>query len=297
MTLFINGKNRKPLNFVKSRKLIEITGLVTPGVIAIFLAFIMPVIVIIRMSLNKHGDTGQLIDTFSLDAYINALSDPFYWRVIGNTLLLGLVSGLGAVFLSYPLALFLTRTTSKWKGLLIALAVAPLLTSAVARTYGWIAILGDQGVVNDALLRIGILTGPLHLSNNLTGTIIALIEILMPYAILAMISGFGRISPTLEEAAASLGANKLQAFLRVTLPLSLPGLFTGFLLVFVLAISSFVTPRLLGGGRVFILATEVYNEATQTLNWPLASALSIILLILFGTLIVAYQNIIKRYED
>lgn len=119
----------------------------------------------------------------------------------------------------------------------------------------------------------------------------------MPYAILAMISGFGRISPTLEEAAASLGANKLQAFLRVTLPLSLPGLFTGFLLVFVLAISSFVTPRLLGGGRVFILATEVYNEATQTLNWPLASALSIILLILFGTLIVAYQNIIKRYED
>lgn len=280
----------------RSRRAIELVGLIGPGLIALFFAFILPVIVIVRMSMNTHGAGGQLISSFSLGAYADALQDPFYWRVIGNTLLLGLVCGLGAVVLSYPLALFLTRTSSKWKGVLIALAIAPLLTSAVARTYGWIAILGDQGLFNQVLLGLGIVDSPVKLSNNMTGTMIALVEILMPYAVLAMISGFGRISPALEEAAGSLGASKLKVFFRVTLPLSLPGIFTGFLLVFVLAISSFVTPRLLGGGRVFILATEVYNEATQTLNWPMASALSIILLVLFGALIILYQQIIKRYE-
>lgn len=280
----------------RSRRAIELVGLIGPGLIALFFAFILPVIVIVRMSMNTHGAGGQLISSFSIGAYADALQDPFYWRVIGNTLLLGLVCGLGAVVLSYPLALFLTRTSSKWKGVLIALAIAPLLTSAVARTYGWIAILGDQGLLNQVLLGLGIVDNPVRLSNNMAGTIIALVEILMPYAVLAMISGFGRISPALEEAAGSLGASRLKVFFRVTLPLSLPGIFTGFLLVFVLAISSFVTPRLLGGGRVFILATEVYNEATQTLNWPMASALSIVLLVLFGALIIVYQQIIKRYE-
>ena len=143
----------------------------------------------------------------------------------------------------------------------------------------------------------GLLSGPIRLDNDMPGVIIALVEILMPYAILAMISGFGRLNNSLEEAAGTLGASRFKVFMRVTLPLTLPGVFTGFLLVFVLSISSFVTPRLMGGGRVFILATEVYNEATQTLNWPLASALSVILLILFGLLVAGYQQLTKRFED
>ena len=271
-------------------------GLVLPGVLGLCVGFLLPLGVMIRMSLNENGSGGQLIETLTLASYSDALADPFYWKVIGNTLLLGLVCGLAAVVLSYPIALFLTRTTSRWKGVLMALAIAPLLTSAVARTFGWMAILGDQGVINGALQSFGMITAPLRLSNNFLGTAIALVEILMPYAILAMISGFGRINTSLEEAAGSLGASKLRVFLRITLPLSLPGVFTGFLLVFVLAVSSFVTPKLLGGGRVFILATEVYSEATQTLNWPLASALSVILLVVFGAIVALYQRLIKRFE-
>lgn len=285
------------LSKIRTKRMFQLTGLLAPGLLAVTFAFALPVIVIVRMSLNKHGNGGQLISTLTLDSYVQALTDPFYWKVIGNTLMLGLVCGVAAVILSYPLALFLTRTRSTWKGVLIALAIAPLLTSAVARTYGWIAILGNQGVINDTLSAMNVIDAPIQLSNNLTGTIIALTEILMPYAVLAMISGFGRLEQSLEEAAGSLGASPVKVFLKVTLPLSLPGVFTGFLLVFVLAISSFVTPRLLGGGRVFILATEVYNEATQSLNWPLASALSIILLMLFGVLIVMYQRIIRKYES
>ncbi len=116
----------------------------------------------------------------------------------------------------------------------------------------------------------------------------------MPYAVLAMMSGFGRLNNSLEEAAGSLGASRTKVFTRVTLPLTLPGVLTAFLLVFVLTISSFVTPQLLGGGRVFVLATEIYNQATQTLNWPLASALSMILLVAFGGMIALYQKAAKK---
>ncbi len=118
----------------------------------------------------------------------------------------------------------------------------------------------------------------------------------MPYAILAMLSGFGRLNTQLEEAAAMLGANRLRVFTRIVLPLSLPGVLTATLLVFVLAISSFVTPRLMGGGRVFVIGTEVYNEATVTLNWPLAASLSVLLLILFGSVIVIYQRAMRALE-
>ena len=279
------------------RRNYSVLGLILPGILGLLVSFLVPLLVMIRMSLNTHGSGGQLIESISFAAYASTLSDPFYWKVIGNTLFLGLVCGLAAVVLSYPIALFLTRTTSRWKGVLIALAIAPLLTSAVSRTFGWISLLGDQGVINSALMDFGLVSTPLRMSNNFLGVSIALVEILMPYAVLAMIAGFGRISAPLEEAAGSLGASKLKVFLRVTLPLSLPGVFVGFLLVFVLAVSSFVTPKLLGGGRVFILATEVYNEATQTLNWPLASTLSMILLVLFGAIVAVYQRLIKRFED
>lgn len=295
-TTLIRTGGRTPRSSVKPRDRARLLGLLLPGTLGLFVGFLLPLAVMIRMSLNTHGPGGQLIETLSFGSYVDALGDPYYWGVIRDTLLLGFSCGLAAVILSYPIALFLVRTTSKWKGVLIALAIAPLLTSAVARTYGWIAILGDQGIINDSLLKLGLLSAPLQLSNNLLGTTIALVEILMPYAVLAMISGFGRLNSSLEEAAGSLGASKFNVFRRVTLPLTLPGVFTGFLLVFVLAISSFVTPRLLGGGRVFILATEVYNEATQTLNWPLASALSVILLIVFGALVAVYQRVIKKFE-
>ncbi|MGO3833588.1 MAG: ABC transporter permease [Microbacteriaceae bacterium] len=280
----------------KPRERMHLLGLLLPGVIGLFVGFVLPLLVMMRMSLNTHGSGGQLIESLSFTSYVSALTDGFYWKVIGNTLLLGLGCGLAAVVLSYPVALFLVRTTSRWKGILIALAIAPLLTSAVARTYGWMSILGDRGIINETLISTGVLQSPARLSNNMFGTTVALVEILMPYAILAMISGFGRLNTSLEEAAGSLGASKFKVFTKVTLPLTLPGVFTGFLLVFVLAISSFVTPKLLGGGRVFILATEVYNEATQTLNWPLASALSVILLIVFGALVAIYQRSIKKFE-
>lgn len=269
-------------------------ALLLPGLLGLLVSFVFPLAYMIRMSFNRGAPDGVVEETFTLDTYIQPLTDPYYWRVTLETFQMGVTVGLLCVLVSYPVALFLARSTSKYRGLLIAIAIAPLLTSAVVRTYGWMVILGTNGLVNSTLDGMGLIDTPLKLTNNMTGVTIGLVEIFMPYAILAMISGFGRLSPQLEEAAGSLGASKLQVFTRVTLPLSLPGILTAFLLVFVLSISTFITPRLLGGGSVQVLATEIYDQTTGLLNWPFAAALSVILLILFGLIIAVYQRLTKK---
>lgn len=269
--------------------------LLVPGLLALGATFVLPMIWLARASFSTSS-LQAFGGGWTWEHYVEAIFDPFYWKVALNTLNLGLTVSFGAVILGFPIALFLTRTTSRWRGVLTALAVAPLLTSAVVRTYGWMVILGDRGVINGTLQALSLIEKPFRLSNNLLGANIALIEILMPYAILAMLSGFGRLNHQLEEAASMLGANRFKVFTRIILPLSLPGVLTALLLVFVLAISSFVTPRLMGGGRVFVLGTEVFSEATVTLNWPLAAALAMVLLVLFSTVIVLYQRALKSLE-
>ncbi|QDG94094.1 ABC transporter permease (plasmid) [Rhizobium sp. NIBRBAC000502774] len=270
--------------------------LLLPGLIALLTTFLLPLIWLVRASFASSAMAALRGGDWTLESYRTVLFDPFYWKIAWNTLYLGVNVAVLAVILSYPIALFLARTHSRWRGVLTALAVAPLLTSSVVRTYGWMVILGDRGVINTALQSSGLTDGVIRLTNNYFGATVALVEILMPYAILAMLSGFGRLNTQLEEAAAMLGANRLRVFTRIVLPLSLPGVLTATLLVFVLAISSFVTPRLMGGGRVFVIGTEVYNEATVTLNWPLAASLSVLLLILFGSVIVIYQRAMRALE-
>jgi putative spermidine/putrescine transport system permease protein len=158
----------------------------------------------------------------------------------------------------------------------------------VVRTYGWIVILFENGLINNALAAIGI--GRVRMIFNKTGVTIGLTEILMPYMILALMAGFGKLDARIEEAAASLGASPIRVFRHIVLPLTLPGIALGSLLCFVLAVSSFITPKLLGGGRVFLLATEIYDQAIVTLNWPVASSLSILILLIFGTALLLYTR-------
>jgi len=270
--------------------------LLLPGLVALVITFLLPLIWLLRASFASSTMSAFGGGDLTTQSYSTVLFDPFYWRVTWNTLVLGFNVAIFAVVLSYPIALFLARTESRFRGVLTALAVAPLLTSSVVRTYGWMVILGDRGVINSTLQSLSVTSGVIKLTNNSFGATVALIEILMPYAILAMLSGFGRLNAQLEEAAAMLGANRFKVFTRIILPLSLPGVLTAALLVFVLAISSFVTPRLMGGGRVFVLGTEVFNEATVTLNWPLAAALSVMLLVLFSSIILLYQRALRALE-
>ncbi len=268
--------------------------LTVPGVILLAAIYVWPMYGLGRMSFNETGPTGAMIPALSSKTWRELFADPFIFELTWNSIQLSVVSSTAALIFAYPLALFLFRTQSRWRGVIAALAIAPMLVNGVVRIFGWLAILGDRGLVNAALQGIGLTSQPVRLVYNWTGVTIGLTESLMPYMILALVAGFGRLDRSLEEAAASLGAPPWRRFLRVTLPLSLPAVALGWLLCFVLAMSAYITPKLLGGGRVFVLATEIYELSITSVNWPLASALALYTLVLLLLFLAAYSAMSRR---
>jgi putative spermidine/putrescine transport system permease protein len=266
--------------------------LCAPALALLALAFLWPMLTLARMSLNETNDTGAMLEGLSLVTYAKLATDSFTWRLTIDSLTLSAFAATSAVILCYPMALFLFRTKSRFRTLLTLAAVAPLLVSGTARVIGWLAILGDHGLVNAALISVGL--SPVPLINNLAGVRIGLTESVMPYTVLALIAGFGRLDARLEEAASTLGARPVRVFWRITFPLTLPAVSAGWLLAFALSISAFITPHLMGGGRVFVLATEIYDAATQTLDWPAAAALSVYALVLLLILMAAHAAVARR---
>lgn len=268
-------------------------ALIVPVTVISLLGFVAPVVNLLMLSFQRAEGTGALVKGFTLATWREVLTDPFYRELVLNSVGVSLLITLLVLLLSYPIALYLHRCRGLRRTILLVLVISPLLLSVVVRTYGWIAILAENGLVNRLLAAAGGL-GPARLIYNLPGVVIGLTEILMPYMVLALLAGFGRLDRRAEEAAATLGAPPWTVFRRVILPLSLPGILLGCLLCFVLAISSFITPKLLGGGRVFLLATEIYDQAIVTLNWPVAAALSGVILLLFGIALVSYTRLVSK---
>jgi putative spermidine/putrescine transport system permease protein len=190
------------------------------------------------------------------------------------------------VLLGYPVAYFLARTTSRWRGVLILLVLGPLLISSVIRNLGWIPVLGANGLINWILLSLGIINQPLLLMNNFTGVVIGTTHALLPFMILMLMAVIQRIHPSLEEAAMSLGANSWSTFWRVIFPMSLPGLIAGYLIVFSLAISYYTTPAMLGGNRVMVMSTYIAQEVRFVLNYPFGAASAVVLSILAASMTV-----------
>jgi putative spermidine/putrescine transport system permease protein len=259
-------------------------------------AFVLPVVRLGMISFIESRSGGVLTNNYTLANYVDFFTDSFSFDLIFNSLLLGVTVTLATLVLAYPIALFLHRVSPKWRNLLFVITVSPLLVSSVVRTYGWMVLLGDQGVVNGILMSSGIIQTPIRLVNNSLGVYIGMVEVLIPYMALSLISGFGRLDVVFEEAAASLGASSWTRFRRIIVPLTMPGVALGCLLCFVLAISSFITPKLLGGGRVFLLATEIYDKAVIQLEWPSAAATSVIVLVIFGLALALYSRVSKRFD-
>ncbi|MBA8877392.1 ABC transporter permease [Phyllobacterium myrsinacearum] len=259
------------------------------------IGFILPVLNLARMSFNESLPGGGIAETFTAANWTGLLQDGFYLELIVNSVAVSLGITLATLIASYPIALYLHRASGVWRTFLTVLVISPLLTSAVVRTYGWIALLADQGPVANVSAAMGF--RPPRMMFNTTGVVIGLTEILMPYMILSLMAGFGRLDPKVEEAARTLGATPFRTFWRVILPLTLPGIALGCLLCFVLAISSFITPKLMGGGRVFLLATEIYDQAIVTLNWPLAATLSMLVLIIFGAALAVYSRVLRMIDQ
>jgi putative spermidine/putrescine transport system permease protein len=173
--------------------------------------------------------------------------------------------------------------------------IAPMLTGIVVRTFAWMTLLQDRGVINTTLMGWGVIDQPLRLMYNEFGTIVALVHIYVPFMVLTLTGVIGRIDERLEEAARSLGASRARTFLEVTLPLSLPGMLAGSLLVFALAISAYVTPFLMGGTDVLTLPMLIYQQVGSSFNLGFAGALGVVLLIVSLVVVIAYNHVLNRF--
>jgi len=241
---------------------------------------VLPYLMVLRLSFFRFSSLQLYIASFTLANYAAVLTDPFYLLLMGRTLLLGLGVTLLCLLLGYPLALMIARARPTLRSALLAVTLSPLLINLVVRSYAWLVLLGDTGVVNRWLQAIGLIAGPLPLSGNMFSVVIGLVHISLPLMVVSLIGVLARIDPALAEAADSLGASRARVLRRIVLPLSLPGIGSGSLLVFSFTISAFITPALLGGNRVSTVSTLIYQKFTFSVNWPVGATLVVVLLVL-----------------
>jgi putative spermidine/putrescine transport system permease protein len=252
-------------------------GLVLPPLVFFLAFFVGPLLYLFFVSLHGVSQAEMYGRRLTLDNYLRVAGDPFYLFIIRRTLTAGLaVSGL-SLLIGYPVALSMARMTASRRSLFLMVLLFPLMVSNVIRAYGWIAILGRRGVVNNLLGDAGIIQSPLRLLYSLETVVVGLLTILLPYMIICLVNALLTVDRTLEEAAQALGAGPGRTFLHVTLPLSTPGIASGLLLVFLLTLSAYVTVQLLGGPQSKMLVSLVYDSA-MTFVWPRAAALAFILL-------------------
>ena len=243
-----------------------------PALLALLVLFAYPLAGILWRSVYKGG--------YTLDAYRQIVRVPVYLAVIGLTFRTAAVVTVLCLALGYPLAYVLVRLRPRLARLLLIVVVLPFFTSLIVRTYAWMVLLGRRGLVNQWLVALGLVETPLPLLYNQAGVAIGMTYVLLPFMVLTLFSVMRGIDPALVRAAHSLGASRVQAFRRVFLPLSLPGVAGGVLLVFILSLGFFITPALMGGPGDIMIAMLIEREVEITLNWAFASALAVVLLAL-----------------
>jgi putative spermidine/putrescine transport system permease protein len=247
------------------------------------------------MSVYRPDPQELWVPAFTLDNYARLLGEPLYARVLARTVGFALVTTAICAVLGYPLAYFIARTRSRLRGVYILMVFFPLLVSVIIRSYGWLALLGDQGAINSVWIRLPWTTGPLPLLFHGYSVVIGLVQVLLPFMVVPLMSAIQNIDTAQEEAATSLGGGPLLIFRAIILPLSAPGLISGSLLVFAGGMSAFAIPMFLGGPRQASMAVLIYQEMVFTFNWPIGSALSVLMLVTTLVAIVASLLAARRF--
>ena len=269
--------------------------LLAPALLVFLVFFIVPLAVVAAFSFLSGNPVANPNVRFTTRHWDRLFGDIYYAQVLWTTLRLGLWTTAVALLIGYPLAFQLARMRRPLlRSLMLMAVLAPMLIGIVIRTYAWMTILADQGIVNSLLRSAGLTAAPVGLMYNEFGIVVALVHIYVPFMVLTLTGVIGRIDPRLEEAARNLGAGKLRTFLEVTLPLSLPGIVAGSLLVFALAISAYVTPILMGGFSIITLPILIYQQLSGTLNLGFAGALGVVLLAVSLLLVVFYNQALAR---
>ena len=259
--------------------------LALPASLALLFFFILPMVYILIRTMTENG-TADFTEFFT---------DPFYLDILWTTIRVSLVSTAVSLLLGYPTAYYMARTTSRLKQAMVIVILFPFLVSAVVRSYGWMVILGTNGLLNQLLLGLGLISEPLKLLNTEAAVIIGMIHLLIPYMILSLVGVLQSIDPNVEYAAYSLGASPMTTFRKVVFPLSTPGIISGCVLVFTMSMTSYVTPKLLGGSKFRMMATMVVQEINVNFDWGAASAISYILLAVILAVQVVVVLVTGRY--
>jgi putative spermidine/putrescine transport system permease protein len=255
-----------------------------------FVLFVaIPLLLLAYVSIH----TDSTITQKGTQQYLKFLTDSYNLAVLGNTLWLGFKVTFLSVVIGFPIALVYVRLSPRWQGLLILFIVLPLLTSAVVRTFTWVVILGRQGIINNLMVSWGWIEAPLKLLYTPNAVAIALTQIELPLMVLPLITALMNINPALAQASLALGAGRWRTFYQIVLPLSLPGLLTGCLLVFASSVSAFVTQVLVGGGQQMFMPFYIYQQAIQANDYPFAAAVAVLLL-LSVLIIVSLANLLAR---
>ncbi|WP_314957317.1 ABC transporter permease [Bradyrhizobium cosmicum] len=247
-------------------------------ILLLVIFLIVPTFGLLRASFLSES---HLLDGsgFSLKQYIRFFSDSYYSSVLFETFVDGIIVSLVCLAIGFPTGYSLARLSPLARRWRIIIVIMPLTLSLVVIVFGWLIILGRNGVINALLLSSGIASSPKQLLFSRPAVITVLVQQFLPFMILSVMSVVTQIDPVLEHAAANLRANRFATFRKVVIPLALPGIFAGFNLVFVLSISAFITPRLIGGNRVAMLGSLIYERIMAELNWPSGAAMAFILLV------------------
>jgi putative spermidine/putrescine transport system permease protein/spermidine/putrescine transport system permease protein len=262
-------------------------GLVAPALLLILVTMLLPVGWLFYLSLLS--DAG----TFSLEHYQRMWEHPSYGRTFWTTFQVSFQTTAICVLLGYPLAYFLSEIPKRTANLCMIAVLLPLWTSLLVRTYAWLVLLQRRGLINNWGIELGLWDEPLALVHNLAGTLIGTVHVMLPFLVLPLYSAMRAIDRNYLRAAANLGASPMRSFWLVFFPLAMPGLVTGALIVFILCLGFYVTPAVLGGGKVIMVSSRIANDIEIFFNWGAASALGVVLLVLTALIVLASARVVR----
>ena len=277
------------LNLIRRRRGLQLGGLLAPGALWLILFFNLPLVIVLFISLVERGRAGgiKLPPVFTLVNYRDFF-DLLYLGIFGHSVRIGLVVTAICLLVGYPLAYFIAQRPPRWRNTLMLLVMIPFWTNFLVRTYALKQVLGAEGIINTVLLQAGLIARPLDLLFNEFAVVVGLVYGYLPFAILPMYASIEKFDYSLMEAAADLGASARRAFLRVMLPMTLPGVVAALVLTFVPVVGAFITPDIMGGGKVEMIGTLINRQFGVARNWPFGSAIALVLMALVLLGVIAY---------
>ena len=268
--------------------------LTAPGVLAMLALVVLPLVLTLSLSLYPFLPGGGVGDAMTLANYADVARDDYFHVIFARTFGMAILVTAICIAIGVPEAYVLSRLSPRWRAVSRVIVLGPLLISVVVRTLGWAVLLGNEGVINKMLLASGLIAEPVKLMFTFTGVVIALVHVLVPFMVLAVWTSLQKLDHATEQAAESLGAGLSTVLRRIVFPQVIPGVLSGGLIVFALAASAFATPAIIGGRRLKVVPTTIYDEFLGNLNWPLGAALADVLVVIVLTVSLGANRLIER---